>query len=87
MSQPDPDSTIVLITTRTETEAQIIVARLDEAGIQAEHAGEFSSGLGIEAFSGVRVLVHAKDAARARQVLEEMDNDQRSDDAGGAASS
>lgn len=75
MAHPDPDSTVILTTTRTEVEAQLLLAKLDAAGIRAEASGGLSSGMRTEAPGEVRILVLARDLDEARRVLRQHDED------------
>ena len=67
----DPQQPVVVATARTEIEAAVIAAALDEAGIVAEVVGGLTSVYRAEAPGEVRILVHRTDLERAREVLRE----------------
>ena len=67
----DPEQPVVVATARTEIEAAVIAAALDEAGIAAQVVGGLTSVYRAEAPGEVRVLVHRTDLERAREVLRE----------------
>jgi hypothetical protein len=57
-------------------DAGIIVAALEENGIQATPSGASTAGFRAEAPGSVQVLVAEEDLPRARRVLEEVRRDQ-----------
>ena len=67
----DPEQPVVVTTARTEIEAAVIAAALDEAGIAAQVVGGLTSVYRAEAPGEVRILVHRTDLERAREVLRE----------------
>ena len=67
----DPEQPVVVATARTEIEAAVIAAALDEAGIAAQVVGGLTSVYRAEAPGEVRILVHRTDLERARAVLRE----------------
>ncbi|MDY7108624.1 MAG: DUF2007 domain-containing protein [Planctomycetota bacterium] len=66
----DADESRLLCVLPTEMEATLLVARLEAAGIAARVEGGISAGFRAEAPGGARVLVAARDLARARAVLQ-----------------
>lgn len=58
----------------TDMEAAMIVAALEEHGIEAHLTGEFTSGFKAEAPGNVNILVSETDLTRAQQVLREFGN-------------
>jgi hypothetical protein len=71
----DPQRPVVLTKVQTESEAGMIIAQLDRAGIEAESAGALTSGLLGENLGEVEILVHESDLERAREVLSEDGDD------------
>ena len=66
-----PDKITVLRTLPTEMHATILVARLNEVGIDAWVEGGISSGYRAEAPGNANVLVRQDDLPRARSVVSE----------------
>lgn len=62
----------VLLSVPTEAEAGIVVAALDEQGIQAEAVGGYTAAFAVGIPGMVQVIVHRDDVARAQQILEEL---------------
>ncbi len=65
----DSNEAVVLTATTTEAEAAMIVARLEEEGIDAHSAGQLTTGFPAEVSGLVQVLVRRADLDRAQQVL------------------
>jgi hypothetical protein len=63
----------------TEIQATFAANMLREAGIRCEMVGGASSGFKAESPGYVRLLVSARDATRARMLLEEFDAEKSSD--------
>ncbi len=70
----------VLVSVPTESEAAVIVAALDERGIEATATGGFTSGFKAEAPGMVKVLVKSDDLETARQALAETLRDMKNID-------
>ncbi|MCH8804904.1 MAG: DUF2007 domain-containing protein [Planctomycetes bacterium] len=68
----DTDDPVRLTTAANEAMAAMIVAALDQRGIQASAAGGLTSGFRAEAPGGVNVLVRRSELERALAVLEEI---------------
>lgn len=66
------DAPVCLTTVGNETLAAMIVAALDQRGIQARAVGELTSGFRAEIPGGVDVLVRRSELERALTVLEEI---------------
>jgi hypothetical protein len=60
---------VVLSSFPTEAEATLVVSQLRSEGIEAQVSGGHTAGFRAAAPPMVQVLVHAKDAERARQIL------------------
>ncbi len=71
MGQKADDST-KLIEVRSEAQAALIVAALEDAGINANAQGGLTAGFRAEAPGGVDVFVRRSDLERAREVLREI---------------
>jgi hypothetical protein len=69
-TRPDGESLTVLKSVAHEFEAALIVNALEDHGIRATAAGDFTSGFRAEAPGGVRVLVKSTDVAAALDVLQ-----------------
>ncbi|MFN3167483.1 MAG: putative signal transducing protein [Phycisphaeraceae bacterium] len=67
----DDDSVVTLAFFPSEIEATMIADELKREGIQAEPAGLLTAGFRAEAPGRVKVLVHAKDLARAKELLDD----------------
>ena len=72
MSDPSTDP-VTLTTAANESEAAMIVAALDEAGIEAHAVGGLTSGLRAEAPGEVQILVHQNDLERGKTLLREIE--------------
>ena len=70
MSSADPDKVVVLTRVPSEPIASLLVGRLQNEGIQAEMSGVLTSAFRAEAPGEVKILVHARDLDRARQLLD-----------------
>jgi hypothetical protein len=66
----DADDWRLLRVAPTEVEATILIARLAEAGIEAQIEGGVSAGFRAEAPGGARVLIRGRDVDRATSLLE-----------------
>ena len=66
----DPDRPVVLTSVPGEAQAVMIVAALEERGVQARTQGELTSGFRAEAPGQVQVLVRHSDLERAREILD-----------------
>ena len=69
----DPNRPVVLTTRPTEAQAALIVAALEDRGVQAQATGGFTSGFRAEAPGDVRVLVRECDFERARKALHDIE--------------
>jgi hypothetical protein len=67
----DDDSVVTLAFFPSEIEATMVADELKRGGIQAEPAGLLTAGFRAEAPGKVKVLVHANDLARAKELLDE----------------
>lgn len=67
----DDDSVVTLAFFPSEIEATTIADELKREGIQAEAAGTLTAEFRAEAPGKVKVLVHARDLARAKELLDE----------------
>ena len=65
----DPNEPAVLAVVGTEVEATLIVAALNDAGIEARTSGGLTAGFRAEAPGAAKVLVHQDDLARALETL------------------
>ena len=65
----DPNRPVVLTTAATEAQAALIVAALEERGVQAQATGGYTSGFRAAATGEVRILVRQSDLERARDAL------------------
>ena len=74
MSRVDDDQNrpVVLTKVENETVAALIVAALEERGIDAETTGALTSGFRAEAPGGVQVIVRAVDRERAEEALNDL---------------
>jgi len=68
----DPQTPVTLTSAPSETQASLIVAALEDAGIKAMMVGELTSGLRAEAPGQVQILVHLENLATARRILREL---------------
>lgn len=69
--QDSHDSVVTLAFFPSEVEATMIADELKREGIQAEAAGLLTAGFRAEAPGRVKVLVHLKDLARAKTLLDD----------------
>jgi hypothetical protein len=69
MPSADPDKVVVLARVPTELLASLLVGQLQNEGIQAEVSGVLTSAFRAEAPGDVKILVHARDLERARELL------------------
>ena len=69
----DPNRPVVLTSVPSEAQAVMIVAALDERGIEARIQGELTSGFRAEAPGQVQVIVRQADLDRARAIIEAID--------------
>ncbi len=76
----DPNRAVVLINVPTETAAAMIMAHLEEQGIEAQVTGGLTSGFRAGMPGEVHVLVRAADLERARDLLEEIRSSPPPDD-------
>ena len=81
------DRIVVLTTLRTEMEAGLIVAALDEAGVPATITGDTTSGFRAEAPGRVQVNIAEADQERALEVLQQIADERGSFDWSEAAPS
>lgn len=72
---------ILLAEFPTEALAAIFVATLSEEGIEAVTTGGMTAGFRTEAPGMVRVLVHAADESKARELLDAFRNSEGDTDA------
>lgn len=77
----DPNRAEVLVNVATEAQASLIVALLDEHGIEAHATGGFTSGFRAGMPGEVHVLVKATDLDRARVLLDEASSNPPESDA------
>jgi hypothetical protein len=68
----DSNEAVVLTAATTEAEAAMIVARLEEEGIEAFAAGQPTTGFPVEVSGLVQVLVRRADLDLAQQVLRQV---------------
>ncbi len=61
-----------LTSTPTEMEASIIIAALEDDGIEATMTGNFTAGVLAEVMGWVEVLVPEEKLARAQEVMNEV---------------
>ena len=71
----DPNRPVVLTSVPSEAQAVIIVAALDERGIQARTQGALTSAFRAEVPGEVQVLVRQADLDRARAIIEAIDTE------------
>jgi hypothetical protein len=70
------DHELVLLTsTPTEMGASIIIAALEDNGIEASMTGNFTAGVLAEVMGWVQVLVPEAELTRAQQVMNEVKQD------------
>ena len=69
--QEDNDSVVNLAFFPTEVEAKMIVDALNREGIQAQAAGILTAGFRAEAPGRVKVLVHKRDLAKGKALLDD----------------
>jgi uncharacterized membrane protein len=72
MTDEDINEPEVLVSVPTEAEAAIIVAALDEEGVEAEATGGYTAAFTIAIPGEVQVVVRRTDLERARQILAEV---------------
>lgn len=72
MKKIDPEEAVQVATVPFEAIASMIVSVLEDNGVQAMSSGTTTTGIS-EGPGPVHVLVHASDAAKARQILKEME--------------
>lgn len=70
---PDPEAPVEIARFDTELSAQFAQTRLREQGIESRVVGGATAGFRAEAPGLVHLLVHEKDAERARAILSEED--------------
>jgi len=68
----DPNSPTVVFRAPTAIAAGAVITALDAEGIQARMTGNFTSAFQAEAPGMVEVVVRSSEAARARAVLERL---------------
>ncbi len=68
----DPNRVVVLMTTPTEIQAEMIVAALEARGLHARTLGALTSGFRAEVPGDVQVIVRASDLEQARSVLQTL---------------
>lgn len=78
--ESDPDQLVELSVFSTGLEAQLLVARLEEAGIEGRAFATASEGLGFMSSTtfphgGTQVLVRRADAERATEILAEFQSE------------
>lgn len=71
MKQDDPNEPVVVGEFENELAANLVVTRLEDAGIPSWVTGQLTAGFRAEAPGRVRVLVRAVDAERALEALRE----------------
>jgi hypothetical protein len=69
-----PVDPVVLTTTDNESEAAMIVAALDRAGIEAQAVGGLTSGMRAESPGQVQVLVHKNDLDKGIELLKSIEH-------------
>lgn len=67
--QHDPNQPVILTSVSSEMEAAMIVASLNEMGVDAQVEGALTSAMRAEVPGEVHVLVRSSDLPRARGVL------------------
>jgi len=67
----DDDTVVTLAFFPSEIEASLLADELKREGIQAEAAGFLTAGFRAEAPGKVKVLVHASDLERAKQLMDQ----------------
>ncbi len=65
------ENPVIAAEVRNEVEATLIIAALGDAGIPATSSGQLTAAFRAEAPGMIRVLVRARDAERAKAVVEE----------------
>jgi hypothetical protein len=73
MSESSHDP-VVLTNVENETQAALIMAALEDAGVKAESTGGLTSGLRAEAPGDVHILVRPEDAKKAAEVLADLES-------------
>jgi nitrogen regulatory protein PII-like uncharacterized protein len=63
---------VLVDSTSTEMEAGVIVAALEQAGIQATLTGTYTAGFRAEAPGWVKILVAEEDLLQARTILRDV---------------
>jgi hypothetical protein len=77
MSTKDAAGPIILTSLPSEPLASLLVGRLESEGIRAEMSGALSSAFRASAPGEVQILIHPKDAKRARKLLAEWDKSRK----------
>ena len=72
MSSDDPNNPAVVKSVTSDVEAAVIVNALAAHGIEASTTGGFTSGFRAEAPGDIDVVVRQSDLERAKQILEEI---------------
>jgi hypothetical protein len=67
----DPDEPVVVYTTNTMAEAEMVRNLLRAEGIVCEASGENQGGFPGAGVMEISILTHAADADRARQIIEQ----------------
>ncbi len=70
----DANDLVELASVSTETEAAIIVSRLESEGVQANAEGALTSSLRMQVPGMVKIVVKPCDLARAKEILIECQN-------------
>ncbi|MEM1356000.1 MAG: DUF2007 domain-containing protein [Planctomycetota bacterium] len=65
------DKVVTLVFLPTEIEATALAQELTRAGIEAQASGLLTAGFRAEAPGQVKVLVHERDLARAKELLDD----------------
>lgn len=68
----DPQNLVVLTTVPSEIEGAMIIAALEQEGLEAEGSGALTAGFRAEAPGVVKILVREKDFAEAQALLAEL---------------
>jgi len=77
----DPQNNPVsLLSVPNDFEAAMVVSALAAHEVDATTSGEFTSGFRAEAPGDVKVLVRQRDLGRAREVLDELENEPPADE-------
>ena len=71
----DPDRAVVLTTAATEVEGAMIVAALEEHGVQAQMTGALTSGFRAEAPGGLQIIVRYGDLDQAQSALRAIEKE------------